>query len=85
MVIIMKSNQTYRITKRNPTTISSTISDKEKAALFGNHLADIFQSYTGINPNPEEIETVCKFLSSPFPMSLINIKSIRLQKLKPNK
>lgn len=49
---------------------SLEISDKEKAVIFGNHLVNIFQPHTDINPNTEQLDSISSSIDSPLPKSL---------------
>jgi hypothetical protein len=41
-----------------------------KPIFFGNYLSKIFTSHPNINPDPEHLNTINNFLSSPLPMKL---------------
>lgn len=49
---------------------SLTISDVEKAKLFGKHLSNIFTPHTDIIPNSKHLKIVKQFINNPLPMSL---------------
>lgn len=60
--------------KINHTTNFSAISNREKAALFSNHLADIPEPHYDINSSRRirnDMQILCNLLKYPLPMTLL--------------